>query len=334
MRKNIRNSIIIVVLALGLFAAGAIFYARKGPCFCAAEKKADTSLPQTLSPQQVAEKAISYINQNLLSGGASASLVSAAEENGLYKFTLKIGDEEFKSFVSKDGKILFPEEGINLESSPVKGSAAAEDVSTSDKPDVKLFVMSYCPYGLQAQKMFLPVYDLLKNRATMGVYFVDYAMHGEKEIDENLNQYCVQKNEKEKFSNYLSCFVASGDSEKCFSQANIDKTKLSSCVSETDAKYKIYSSYNDKGTWLNGQFPKFDVNADLNNQYGVQGSPTIVINDKIVNIDPRSPEKFKEVVCQAFNSQPEECSQTLSNDVPSAGIGGGTGTSSGGGCGQ
>jgi hypothetical protein len=206
-------------------------------------------------------------------------------------------------------------------------------VEKKDTPDVKLFIMSYCPYGLQAQKMFLPVYDLLKDKANMGIYFVNYAMHEKKEIDENLNQYCIQKNEKEKFSNYLSCFVQSGDSAKCLSQAGIDQTKLSSCISETDAQYKIYSQYNDKSTWLNGNFPKFDVNTDLNDKYGVQGSPTIVINDKIVNVSPRSPEKFKEAVCNAFNTAPAECSQTLSGDAAATGIGGGTDTSgSNGGC--
>ncbi|MBU4480880.1 hypothetical protein KKH59_01030 [Patescibacteria group bacterium] len=329
MKTIVKKSILIVVFAVGLFAAGTIFYASKSPCFRSAEKKVGI-----LSSQQAAEKAMNYINQNLLQKGVTASLGDVVEENGLYKFHLKMGEREFASYVTKDGKILFPEEGINLESAPAPAQGEETDISKSDKPDVKLFVMSYCPYGLQAQKMFLPVYNLLKNKTTMGVYFVDYAMHEKKEIDENLNQYCIQKNEKEKYSNYLSCFVASGDSEKCLSQANVDKIKLSSCISETDAKYKIYSNYNDKSTWQNGQFPKFDVNTDLNTQYGVQGSPTIVINDKIVNISPRSSEKFKEVVCGAFNFQPEECSQTLSNDATSVGIGEGSGSSSGGGCGQ
>lgn len=56
--------------------------------------------------------------------------------------------------------------------------------------------MSYCPYGLQAEKMFLPVYDLLKNKAEMGIYFVNYIMHDKKEIDENLREYCIQKEQE------------------------------------------------------------------------------------------------------------------------------------------
>ncbi|GAH99520.1 unnamed protein product, partial [marine sediment metagenome] len=138
--------------------------------------------------------------------------------------------------------------------------------------------------------------------------------------------------EKEKFSSYFSCFVKDGDFEKCLSDANIDRTKLATCISETDQEYNITLQYNDKSTWLNERFPKFNVHSDLNEKYGVRGSPTVVINDQVVNIDPRSPEKFKEVICQAFNSSPEECSQALSDDAPSPGLGEGTGSSSGGSC--
>ena len=191
--------------------------------------------------------------------------------------------------------------------------------------------MSYCPYGLQMEKAYLPVYNLLKDKAEMGVYFVNYIMHEKKEIDENLRQYCIQKEEKEKYYDYLSCFVKDGNFEKCLSETSINRDKMNSCISQTDQTYKITQLYNDKSTWLNGQFPKFDVHTDLNEKYGVRGSPTVVINDKVVDVNPRSPEKFKEILCQAFNSPPEECSQSLSNDVPSSGLGVGTG-SSGGSC--
>jgi len=159
-------------------------------------------------------------------------------------------------------------------------------------------------------------------------------MHEKQEIDENLRQYCIQKEQKEKYYNYLSCFVKEGKFNDCLSKAQIDTTKMESCISKTDEQYKVTSQYNDKSTWLNGNYPKFDVTTDLNEKYGVRGSPTIVINDEVVEVSPRSPEKFKEVICQAFNSQPQECSQTLSNDIPSPGFGGGIASSGGGGCGQ
>ncbi len=323
--KISKNLIPISIVIAGLLIAGVFVYVNRGLS------------SGGLGMQDAGEKAVNYLNENkdTLTGGLVVSLVSVSEEGSIYKVSIKVGDGEYDSYVSKDGKFLFPY-GYNLQEASEGGGAAANNTTTEmekrDKPDVKLFIMSYCPYGLQAQKMFLPAYELLKDKATMGVYFVNYIMHEKQEIDENLNQYCIQKEQKEKFSNYLNCFVLSGDSEKCLFQANIDKTKLSSCISQTDAEYKIYSQYDDKSTWLNGSFPKFDVQADLNTQYGVQGSPTIIINDQVVDVSPRSPERFKEIVCQAFNSQPSECSETLSGEAASTGIGVGTSSTSEGGC--
>jgi len=323
--KNNRT-ISLSIVAAAIIIAGALVYIDQN------------SSAKSLPMEAAAEKAISYINENLLSSGMTASLVAATDEGEIYKVHLEVKENdsilgEFDSYVSKDGKFVFPE-GYNIGQSSVQKTEGTAEVVKSDNPDVKLFVMSYCPYGLQAQKMFLPVYELLKDKISMGVYFVNYIMHDKQEINENLNQYCVQKEQKEKFSDYLNCFVQSGDSETCLSQTAVDRAKLSGCLAQTDAEYNIYSLYADKSTWLNGSYPKFDVNSDLNEKYGVQGSPTIVINDQIVKIDPRSPENFKSIVCQTFNSEPEECSQSLSEEVPSAGIGGGNESSpSDGSCG-
>ena len=166
----------------------------------------------------------------------------------------------------------------------------------------------------------------------MGIYFVNYIMHEKKEIDENLRQYCIQKEENQKFANYLGCFVKEGNFEECLLEVKIDKGKLADCITATDKEYNIYTQYEDKSTWLNGRFPKFDVHDSLNKEYGVRGSPTLIINDKVVEINSRSPEKFRGVLCQSFNSPPEECSQTLSNTAFSPGFGLEEGNSSGGGC--
>jgi len=333
-----KNLIPVAIIVAGVLIAGAVIFVNQGKTTCL------ESEPELLSSQQVGEKAINFINENLLQGSTTtASLVDIIEESGIYKIQLKIGNQEFPSYITKDGKLLFPEEGIKIDSS------SAQEVPKRDRPDVKLFVMSYCPYGLQVQKMFLPVYNLLKNEADMGVYFVDYIMHERQEVDENLRQYCIQKEQKEKYYNYLSCFVKDGNFEECLDEANIDKNKMNSCVSQTDETYKITELYNDKSTWLNGYYPKFDVQKDLNDKYEVGGSPTMVINDSVIvqnqqycpggdiecTVIPdfeRTPEKFKEIICQAFNSQPEECSQALSEDAFSPGFGFDTGSSSGGSC--
>jgi protein-disulfide isomerase len=321
----------ISIMIAGLIIAGALVYIN--------QEKIGQPTPEeeAASFQEIAEKAIDYINENkdALTGGYAVSLVSVEEEGDILKIHIKVAEQEYDSYVTKDGKFLFPG-GYNLEEAQEGASAeggTTPETQKRDTPDVKVFVMSYCPYGLQAQKMFLPVYDLLKDKAEMGVYFVNYIMHEKQEIDENLRQYCIQKEEKEKYYDYLNCFVVAGDSEKCLSEAGIDGTKLADCISETDKEYNITAQYNDKSTWLNGSFPKFDVHSDLNEEYGVTGSPTVVINGKVVNVNPRSPENFKDIICQAFTSPPQECSQTLSDDVPSSGFGGGASSSGEGSCG-
>src|SRR4030042_6633497 len=213
-------------------------------------------LGKELSSSIIAENTLKYINENLLAEGNTASLASISDERGLYKVTVKVGQQEYEAYATKDGVFLFLEGYRMIE----EGSAK------SDRPDVKLFVMSYCPYGLQAEKMFLSVYDLLKDKADMGIYFVDYIMHEKQEIDENLTQYCIQKEQNEKYSSYLGCFVVSGDSSACLSEAGIDTDKVNACVVQTDEEFQITSLYNDKNSWLNDSYPRFDVQADLNEQ--------------------------------------------------------------------
>ncbi len=57
-------------------------------------------------------KAIDYINKNLLQN-ATATVGEITEESGVYKFDLTINGQRYTSYLTKDGKILFPQ-GITL----------------------------------------------------------------------------------------------------------------------------------------------------------------------------------------------------------------------------
>jgi len=63
----------------------------------------------------------------------------------------------------------------------------------------------------------------------------------------------------------------------------------------------------------------------------VRGSPTLVINDVVLEVD-RSPEKVKEAICNAFLNPPSECQQNLSSTSTSPGFGLDSGSSSSGKC--
>ena len=329
MNQNFKDLSIFLIPIIVLSVLGVFLYFNQ-----------DAFFQKHLSSEEIGEKALSFVNTNILPEGITASLIDITEQGDVYKIRLDVQGTEYQSYVSRDGKYLFPD-GYELDFNAGNEGQIQQEISKREIPEVKLFVMSYCPFGLQTQKAFLPVYDLLKNKAEMGVYFVDYILHDKKEIDENLVQYCIQKEQGEKYSEYLSCFIKDGDkddgSEICLLETGVDENNLLSCIDATDEEFSIYSQYQNKDTWVNGQFPKFDIHSSLNQSYGVQGSPTIVINDQIVDLSSRSPEAFKQIVCNAFSQAPEECSQILSDTVYSSGFGleegGAGGASSDQGCG-
>ena len=57
------------------------------------------------SGQKAAQKALDFINANMLQG-QTASLENVKTVSGVYEFKLKIGEQEYTSYVTKDGKIL------------------------------------------------------------------------------------------------------------------------------------------------------------------------------------------------------------------------------------
>jgi FKBP-type peptidyl-prolyl cis-trans isomerase 2 len=207
----------------------------------------------------------------------------------------------------------------------------AKDLTCSkrDVPVVELFVMSHCPYGTQMEKGIIPVVTALNNTMNFSVKFCDYAMHGQKEIDEQMTQYCMQKNDKAQYMKYLTCFLntTSGDSASCIASVGINKTKLDACVKTTDAQFNITKDFNDKTTWISGSYPPFKIFQAENDKYEVQGSPTLVVNGVVVENAGRAPKGILSAICNSYTKRPDACNLNLSTATPSAGFGGGIDTS-------
>lgn len=200
------------------------------------------------------------------------------------------------------------------------GQQPVAQAPKTDKPKVELFTMSYCPYGLQMEKAYLPVMELLGKKAEMDIKFVSYAMHEKKEIDENTRQYCIQKEQIAKFTAYLTCFTGKDDYKACLASAGVSESKMNACVAKTDKEFGITAEYDDKASWLSGRYPIYPVHSEENEKYGVQGSPTLVINGVQINVG-RTPEAVKQAVCASFNDAPAECDKTLSTQSMQAGFG-------------
>lgn len=200
--------------------------------------------------------------------------------------------------------------------------------SKSEKPNVELFVMSHCPYGTQIEKAMIPVVQTLKDKIDFDLKFVYYAMHGKEEMDEQLTQYCIQKESPEKLIPYLECFLESSDSPSCIAEAQIAQSSLDSCTTQADQEFDVTASFEDKSSWLSGRFPLFNVHVEENDQYQVKGSPTLIINGQSAQVQSRDPNTLLATVCSYFQEKPEECNSTLSTDVPAPGFGSGVASNS------
>ncbi|MDD4900924.1 MAG: hypothetical protein PHS62_02305 [Patescibacteria group bacterium] len=281
-----------------------------------------------LTPQEAKTVAEKFLNDTLLPASMKATINGATLEGDVYNINLTVNGQEYTSYMTKDGSKFF-ETGMDMaklaqdkaaQQAAQTGAVAGEQaqntaVPKTDKPKVELFVMTYCPYGLQAEKGILPALAALGNKVDAKIRFVHYFMHGDQEEQETYSQICIREEQAAKYSQYLNCFVIQGDSAKCVAQTGVNQAKLTSCVA---GKAKGY----------------YKTDSDLSNNYGVEGSPTLVING-VQSSAGRDAASYLAGICEAFNNAPAECSKKLSGASPSAGFGAGTDSSgAAAGCGQ
>ncbi|MEM5868580.1 MAG: hypothetical protein QXL09_01360, partial [Candidatus Aenigmatarchaeota archaeon] len=175
-----------------------------------------------LSPQDASNKAIKWIESYFKANGidATLTLVNASEsESGLYQFTVKISvggrEDTYTYFVSKDGKYFIPQAISTEELLSVEEENRTEEiVEKKEKPEANVFIMSHCPYGVQFLKAYVQVMEVFKDKASLNINFVNYIMHGKEELDDNLVIYCIQKEQRDKLTRFIRCFVESGNSTK------------------------------------------------------------------------------------------------------------------------
>jgi glutaredoxin len=279
---------------------------------------------KVISADSAGEKFMSYLEEQ----GANiddVTITGISSESGLYEIYFNYQNEPYPIpyYMTKDGKFVGMMSAITETSSEETSETQQTEVPKSNKPIVELFVMSYCPYGTQAEKGIIPAVELLGDKIDFKIRYVDYTMHGEKEVTENLREYCIEKIAPEKFLDYMICFLEGdgvesngyitngNDVNACLTLAGIDKGDLETCMAETDTEFLITENLE-----TGGNYPKFNVDAELNDEYGVQGSPTLVINGVQVS-SSRDSESYLNTICSAFKTAPTECSTQLSSEIPS-----------------
>ncbi len=146
------NKYLIIAVAIivgGLLIGGGLAYDQFAQC-------SSEDQEEVLSEEEVSDKALNYINRNLLRGMAEASVEEVLSENGLYKIDIDVQGQKISTYATKDGALFFPE-GIKLSETALaavsKGTTVGnfnvsdEEICMEDeKPAVYFFGSDSCPH--------------------------------------------------------------------------------------------------------------------------------------------------------------------------------------------
>lgn len=289
-----------------------------------------------------------YINANLLAQeGVSAKITGSKEiVAGLYEMPFEIYQD---GAVVSNGNVYSTKEKLFLVqaafdlNTPIEQPATEEpeasaEMVKSDKPKVELFIMSFCPYGIQAYDAFKPAVELLKSSIDFSLGYIIYpdyvtslkaqgytakwedyctdanetycSMHGIGEVNEDVRQMCIQKYQSDKLFDYMS-LISVDYAAKKVSASNIDSLWESYAKTANVDVAKVKSCFDSERLSLLAE------QLALTNSKRVSGSPTALING-VNYTGGRTSEAFKTSVCSAFNTAPTDCSAALSGAATAA----------------
>ena len=123
------------------------------------------------------------------SGAQGLELDSVQEVSGVYQVNFLYQGASIPVYITKDGELAGSLNPTVFGDSAPEAQPEPEEIPKSDKPEVELFIMSYCPYGTQAEKGILPVVALLGDKIDFKIRAVHYVLHGDKEDLEKRNMY-------------------------------------------------------------------------------------------------------------------------------------------------
>lgn len=183
-----KNSILIIIAVLAVLVAGALIIANSGSGNV-------FSFFTSGSKETVAKKAIDYLNNNILQPGQKAELGEVSLKSGVIKLQIKIGGNNYDSYVTRDATLLFPQayEITSDVNKSADNSGGSVRVSVDDDPalgnkDAPITMIEFsdyeCPF---CKRHFLQTYpEIKKNYIDTGkvkLIFRDFvAVQGHKPL--------------------------------------------------------------------------------------------------------------------------------------------------------
>jgi len=153
----------------------------------------------------------------------------------------------------------------------------ASRVSRMGKPTLELFVMSYCPFGVQAEEKLIPIVKEFGDAIDFKLQFIAQekqapspqditpftSLHGYPEVAENIRQLLIAKYYPETYLDYLLCRAKKLNQswEACAQKLDIDVEKIQTLFDSPEAEQL------------------FRENIKRAAELGIRASPTILVDN-------------------------------------------------------
>ena len=128
----------------------------------------------------------------------------------------------------------------------------ASRIARMGKPIVELFVMSYCPYGVQAEEKLIPIIKEFGDAIDFKLQFIAQekeepsaqditpftSLHGYPEVAENIRQLLIAQEYPDKYLDYILCRGKKLDKswEDCAEKLGIDVAKIQALFDTPEAE--------------------------------------------------------------------------------------------------
>ena len=198
--------------------------------------------------------------------------------------------------------------------SPPVPKKNCSDIKKEDSPQLQAFVVSYCPFGLQMQRLLSEIIEKIPaSSKNIKVRHIGNSskdsissMHGQQEADENLVQICIREEQSDRYWKYVMCFAKSGSSDDCLNSSEVDEGILKECKTQKNRGIK-YAEHD----------------FEIARKFRASGSPTLILNNETVSefdFGGRTDEAVKTLLCCGFSSKPNFCSQNLNTSKVATGF--------------
>ncbi len=293
----------------------------------------NTTTAFTLDQSKVAQVAGFLQNYYFVSTGndTTVAFTRYVDKGSYVELYYTVAGQEMPVLVSKDYKYFYAGAyDFTTTMSQMQAARAqaenqtatqAQGIPQSSNPQVLMFVMSYCPYGNQAEAGLVPVIQLLGDKATFEPVYIIYPS-GNECADNNGTRYCSLHGNSELWQDVREKIIFNIYGEKKWAEY-VGRADTECAVTNIDTCWATVA--NETGVNKTAVLAEFDANKfhildgeiAMTTAYGVSGSPTIMINGATFN-GGRTAQAYKDAICGAFNSAPSECGQNVTAGTTAA----------------